>query len=159
MKLKKIIDEDFINYKKPSMTLFTAYCSFKCCFGCKKIFCQNLPIIKDKTIDVPNDEIVKRYINNNLTEAIVFSGLEPFDQFGELFELIKAFRHSTDDDIVIYTGYEEDEIEIFLTILKEYKFKNIIIKFGRFNPDYNEVHKDEVLGVNLIGHQYGKKIS
>ncbi len=65
------------------------------------------------------------------------------------------------DDIVIYTGYTEEEV---VTNFKNYflllqKYPNIIIKFGRFIPD-QKAHFDEVLGVNLrSNNQYAKKIS
>jgi len=30
MIIKGLIDEDFVNYKKPSMTIMMPYCTFKC---------------------------------------------------------------------------------------------------------------------------------
>ena len=41
MKLKGIIFEDFINYKKPSMILEFPYCDFKCDKECGEQVCQN----------------------------------------------------------------------------------------------------------------------
>ena len=62
-----------------------------------------------------------------------------------------------DDDIVIYTGYYENEIKDKIDILKQYK--NIVVKFGRYIPNDTE-HYDSVLGINLANkEQYGKKIS
>ena len=46
---------------------------------------------------------------NGLAQAIVFGGLEPFDQFDELIHLIDLLRAATEVPIVIYTGYTEDE--------------------------------------------------
>ena len=61
------------------------------------------------------------------------------------------------DDIVIYTGYNLNEIEDKVNILKNYK--NIIIKFGRFIPN-NKIHYDEILGVYLASdNQYALKIN
>ena len=79
------------------------------------------------------------------------------DQFLELLECIEALREKTMDDIVVYTGYDKNEIEEHLMTLK--KYKNIIIKYGRFIPG-QQVHFDEVLGVYLASdNQHAEKIS
>ena len=104
------------------------------------------------------EEIVKIYLDNPLTSAIVFGGLEPFDSYKEMVELMKEFRKHTEDDIVIYTGYNKTEILSQVSFLS-LMWKNIIIKFGRFIPN-TEQHFDEVLGVKLFGdNQYAEKIS
>ena len=79
-------------------------------------------------------------------------------QFEEVYDLIKYFRNNNcNDDFVIYTGYNEDEIKEQVNQLKE--FSNIIIKFGRFVPNQKK-HYDNVLGVELASlNQYGKRIS
>ena len=113
--------------------------------------------VKQPTIDYPIEKIIDRYINNPITSAIVCAGLEPFDSWEDLLELVTAFREKTNDDFVIYTGYKEEEIEDKVNILKQ--FPNIIIKFGRFVPNQSS-HKDEILGVTLASpNQYAKKIS
>lgn len=81
-------------------------------------------------------------MKNDLTSAIVFSGLEWMDQFFELIECIEAFREKTDDDIIVYTGYDKEEITEHIMTLK--KFKNIVVKYGRFIPN-QEKHYDKVL--------------
>ena len=54
MKVKDIIDEDFTNYKAPSMFIATCYCNWKCCReqGISESICQNNPIVKQKNIDI-----------------------------------------------------------------------------------------------------------
>ena len=160
MQVKTIIDEDFTNYKNPSMFIATCYCNWKCCVeqGLDKSICQNSEIAQQKNIEVSADEIFSRYISNSITNALVVGGLEPFLQFEEIYELIKYFRdNNCNDDIVIYTGYYDYEIQNEINILKQYP--NIIIKFGRFKPNQKS-HYDDVLGVNLISdNQYGEKIS
>lgn len=159
MKIRNLMDEDIVNYKKTSMFIATCYCDFKCCkeLGLDICICQNSPIAQSKIIDMSNERIVKRYMKNKLTHAIVFGGLEPFKQFDEMIELIKCFREQTEDDIVIFTGYYENEIEKEIEELKQYE--NIIIKFGRYIPGHI-VHFDTVLGVNLASdNQYAVKIS
>ena len=105
MILKEIKDEDFVNYRKPSMFLGFPRCSFKCDIENGKQVCQNSALATSPDINVPLDEIIERYINNPITEAIVIGGLEPFDTFTQLYKFIKTFRNVTDDDIVVYTGY------------------------------------------------------
>ena len=81
-------------------------------------------------------------MKNDLTSAIVFGGLEWLDQYLELLECVEAFREKTDDDIIVYTGYDKHEIEEKIILLK--KYKNIIVKFGRFIPNQKK-HFDKVL--------------
>lgn len=157
MKIKGIISEDFINYKKPSMVIEFPYCDFKCDKECGQQVCQNSKLAHSPTHNIPIDKIVLSYLKNDITQAIVFQGLEPFDSKEDLYQLIKFFRKYTDDDIVIYTGYTELELDSDIQILKRL-FKNIIIKFGRFVPN-QPFHFDEVLGVTLASpNQYTKKI-
>ena len=157
MKIKGIISEDFVNYKKPSMVIEFPYCSFKCDKECGQQVCQNSKLVQSPTYDIPINKIVLHYLKNDIIEAIVMQGLEPFDSKENLYQLIKFFRKYTDDDIIIYTGYTENELDLEIQFLKRV-FKNIIIKFGRFIPDQPH-HYDEILGVILTSpNQYAKKV-
>lgn len=158
MKIKGITDEDFVNYKLPSMFIATCSCSFKCERECgAEGMCQNHPLATSPSIDFPDDKIVQRFLSNDISKAVVFGGLEPFDQFDELLQLISKFREFTYADIVIYTGYTEREIESKIRTLSQ--FNNIIIKCGRYIPNQTS-HYDEILGVDLASdNQYAKRIS
>ena len=158
IKIRGLVDEDFVNYKKPAMFIAFPYCTFKCDVECGYSVCQNSSLVTNsEIIDIDEQKIVNRYIDNPITTSIVISGLEPFDSYKDLFILIKAFREKTLDDIIIYTGYNKNEIENSIEELKQ--FKNIFIKFGRFIPN-QEKHYDEVLQVTLASpNQYGEKIS
>ena len=158
MKLRGYIEEDFTNYKKPSMFLITPYCDFKCCIENGNNICQNMDVIKAPIIDVDNDELIKRYLNNPITKSIVFGGLEPMDSFEEVIEFINTLRwdYNCFDDVVIYTGYNADEI--IDQCMRLSKFANVIVKFGRFIPDQKS-HFDEVLGVELASpNQYAVEL-
>ena len=159
MTLKDIVDENFQDYKKTSMFIATCRCNWKCCTecGCDITMCQNSSIAKQPNIKISNEEIVKRYLNNPITSAIVIGGLEPFDQYDELYFLIRDIRKETNDDVVIYSGYRIEEI--FEEVNNLRVFSNIIIKFGRYVPNSTPRY-DEVLGVTLASdNQYAKKIS
>lgn len=158
MIVKNIIDEDFTNYKECSMFIGCPRCSFKCEKECNcKGMCQNTNLVKSPDIEVDDITLVNRYINNPLSRAIVFGGLEPFDTWDELYHLIIKFRRVTSDPIIIFTGFYESEISNKLEQLK--KFENIIIKFGRYIPN-QEKHFDKVLGIYLASNnQYAEKIS
>lgn len=159
MKIKTLLDEDFINYKfSPSMLIAFPNCTFKCEKDCGQKCCQNSKLAQTKNIEVGVDEIIRRYLDNKLTRAIVCGGLEPFDSWDDLFELVLGVRNAECyDPIIIYTGYKYDEIESKITILKA--FRNIIVKFGRFIPN-EQKHLDPVLGVELASqNQYAVKIS
>ena len=158
MIIKGIIDEDLINYKKPSMVIEMPNCDFKCDKECGKKICQNSNLALAPDMEVPAQEIIERYLENDITQAIVFQGLEPFDSVKDLIYFITAFRTKSLDDVVIYTGYTEDEVQSYIKILK-LSFKNIIIKFGRFIPNQPH-HTDFILGVELASpNQYAVKIS
>lgn len=157
MLLKNIIEEDFVNYKKPCMFLATCYCDWKCCIDDDTCHCQNSDLALMENIEEDEDELIERYLKNSISESIVFAGLEPMLQIDEVLSFIKKFRLKSNDDIVIYTGYYEDEIKEELEALKQYP--NIIVKFGRYKSGQAS-HFDEVIGVSLVNkEQYAKKIS
>lgn len=157
MVLKGFIEEDICNYKKPSMFLGTPSCSFKCEKECGEKVCQNSALATSPAKYYLDENLIRRYLANPITSAVVIGGLEPFDSFDMVFDFIKLFRKKTDDDIVIYTGYNKDEIE--LEVLQLERFPNIYIKFGRFIP-HQKSRFDEVLGVELASdNQYGERIS
>jgi hypothetical protein len=172
MKIKGLVDEDFVNYKKPSMYIAFPNCTFKCDKEAGCSICQNSSLAHEPDITISFIEIVSRYVKNPITKAVVFGGLEPFDLFMDLLYLIEEFRKYTNDDIVIYTGYTETELENGYFIYDNYnsntrkkayqllkKIPNIIIKYGRFIPN-QEKHYDEVLGVELASpNQYARRIS
>lgn len=156
MNIKGIVYEDFVNYKKPSMFIAFPSCTFKCEKESGVRCCQNSALAKQENIEVSPRDLVQKYIQNPITHAIVIGGLEPLDSLYELEKLIQTIRDETDDDIVIYTGYTEEEAKIPLTLIGVYRYNNIIIKFGRYVPN-TKPHFDSLLGVNLMGDgQYAK---
>ncbi len=161
MIVKTIVDEDFVNYKVPSMYIGTAFCDGKCCreAGIPLSVCQNDAWRGSATIAMDDDIIIQRYLSNDITKALCLAGLEPFEQFDELLCLVSKLRteYHCNDTVVIYTGYNLTEIMPEVDALK--KFENIIIKFGRYVPNQSK-HFDEVLGVYLASdNQYAERIS
>ena len=173
MKIKGIIDEDFVNYKKPSMFIAFPNCTFKCEkeAGCE--ICQNSKLALSPDLNIEESTLIKRYLSNPITKAIVFGGLEPFDSLFDIQAFLNCLRRQFNciDTVIIYTGYTEKEIKegkiyeaiknnpsyiehILNNILKE---KNLIIKYGRFIPN-QEKHFDPILGINLASpNQYAKE--
>lgn len=177
MLVKGIIDTDIVNYKKISMTIEFPFCSFKCDKECGRAVCQNSPLANESNIEIPCETIIERYLDNSLTEAIVFQGLEPLDSLKDVFDFIVTLRgrYRCNDDVVIYTGYTKEEVDMF-TLSSMYPFMNgtctgnikitkmlkstgnIIIKYGRYIPD-QKPHYDEVLGINLASdNQYAERL-
>lgn len=172
MKIRGLIDESFADYKKPAMYIAFPYCSFKCdqLNGCQ--VCQNSRLAQEPIVDVTKEELIERYLANPITQAIVLSGLEPFDSILDLISFVDAVRnkYQCNDDIVIFTGYTQAEVENgkygdgneelgknFWEYLQN--FPNIYIKFGRYVAN-DESHFDGILGINLAStNQYGVKIS
>lgn len=160
MFIKGIIDEDFVNYKKPAMVIEFPYCDFKCDKEYGKSICQNSPLAKIRNIKVEEGYIIEKYLKNPITEAIICQGLEPLDTMVMLFLFIKKFREFSDDDLVIYTGYnkEEERPQDLINFIKRNQYKNIIIKYGRYIPGQIP-HYDEILGVKLASdNQYAERL-
>ena len=156
IKIKSILEYDIVNYYKPNMFIIFPNCTFKCEKDCGIECCQNSTLVNSKTIEIDIDKIIYKYINNPLTHAVVCGGLEPFDSFSDLLKLITKLRAVNDDDIVIYTGYNKDEISMYLKELSP--FNNIVIKYGRYIPNSKTIY-DSVLGVNLASdNQYAERL-
>jgi hypothetical protein len=158
MIIKQIRDEDFTNYKKPSMVIGFPTCDWKCEKECGiKGLCQNSSLASAPNIKMSPNDIIIRYMNNPITKAVVLAGLEPFDSWNELQCFVLNFRYWSSDDIVIYTGYNKNEIDQeklkWLAL-----YEPVIIKYGRFIPN-QEPHYDEVLGIKLASNnQYAEEL-
>lgn len=148
MTIKGIKDEDFTNFKLPSMFISTACCSFKCETESGVRCCQNSGLAKQSAFETDDSWMILRYLSNPITKAIIFGGLEPMDQFQELCGFLQKLRelHGCTDPVVIYTGYEPEEIGPEVEVLRN--FKPLIVKFGRFIPNQPSKY-DETLGVML----------
>ena len=141
------------------MFIIMPHCSFKCDKENGCLMCQNSSLVHEPTHNVDTRLMVTRYIENPITKAVTFGGLEPLDTIEDVLEFVDILRniYKNEDDVVIYTGYTEEE----LINNKDYKlileYGNIIIKYGRFRPNQTP-HYDEVLGVNLISdNQYARR--
>ena len=145
MRVKGIIEEDFTNFKLPSMFINTCFCDFKCCtesnLGIE--VCQNAPLAQADTKEIPDTVIYQHFSTNPITKAVVIGGMEPMLQIDEVESLIRLFRASGDKSPFVR--------------LRKYKF--IIVKFGRFIPDRQHRY-DNVLGIELSSdNQYAEQIS
>lgn len=157
MRIKDIISEDFVNYKVPSMEILFPYCTFKCNRDAGRCVCQNEHMTNQCTIEISATKVVEMFMENDITKAIVCAGLEPMDSFDDLIEMISELRKVSDYDVVVYTGYNANEIEDKLHELR--KYKNIVVKFGRFVPN-DESRFDDTLGITLASkNQYAERIS
>lgn len=156
--IKQIVPEDFVNYKRPSMFIATSLCDWKCCKEADLPIgvCQNCPLAQEQTITMDIERIVCQYLKNSISEAVVFGGLEPMLQYEEVYNFIDVLRsYDTKSDIVIYTGYNHDEV--FEEVEELSVFEDIIFKFGRYIPGHTP-HYDEILGVELASdNQYARR--
>lgn len=158
MRVKAIVTEWFQDYKVPSMFIAFPKCSFKCEKDCGKRVCQNSKLARSEDIDVDVKYIINKYLGDPITKAIVCGGLDPIDDFDELFDLIFTLRHTygCNDTVVVYTGYTPEEIRPEIGALKH--LGNIIIKFGRYIPN-RPMRYDDVLGVRLSSdNQYAEVV-
>jgi len=159
--LTGVMEENFNDYKLPSMLISTGFCDDKCSKdlfkskyerGCS--LCHNDKLVE--TTPYTFRELLETYTANIITKALVIAGKEPMKEFYILLELVKYFRTLSSDDIVIYTGYNKFEV---LDKIKELeKFPNIIVKYGRWIPYTKKIY-DEVLGIELWScNQYAERL-
>ena len=156
IELKGIIWQDTVNYKKISTTLMFPKCSFKCGVD----YCQNSELAATPVLTVPIDTIMEQYLNDPISQAIVLQGLEPLDSPIDIYTVAAALKdYNCQDDLVIYSGYDKDEINPhYFETLSSLVPGHLIIKWGRYIPN-QEKHFDEVLGVYLASdNQYGEVI-
>lgn len=161
MLVKTVLEERFDDYRLPSLYIGCVSCNGKCAAeGRFSIdMCINDVWRKTPNVRVDDDVIIRRYLRNPITSAVVFGLLEPMEQFDEVYAFVEKLRinYQCDDDVVIYTGYTEKECQEAGWIEKLSGFHNIVIKFGRFIPNH-AAHFDEVLGVKLASdNQYAIK--
>lgn len=158
MRIKGFREEDFVQYSKPVMFIGTCFCNWKCCLEQRldKSICQNSALATVPLLNIDNETLIERYLANPITKGIVFGGLEPFDQYEEIYDFINDFREESEDEVIIYTGYNLEEIIDQVTELKD--FGNIIVKFGRYIPNSQKIY-DKVLGVTLASdNQYAMRL-
>ena len=112
MRLVNLIEESFTEYKKPHMLLGFPLCSFKCDHEYGNKICQNSELARAEKIEIPVEDVVARYLSNDITKAIVLAGLEPFDSYTDVIGLLEELRSKNGcyDDVVIYTGYKPEEL-------------------------------------------------
>ena len=115
MRVKTIVDEDFTNYKKPAMFIGTISCGGKCCIeaGIPLSVCQNDGWRASAPISIDDEQLCLRYLNNPLTESIVFGGLEPLEQFDEWIQQLATYGNV----IVKFGRYIPNQKHIFDEVL------------------------------------------
>ena len=150
MKLKGMTDEDFLQYKKPSLLLVFPTCTFKCCIECGSQVCQNWSLAMAPMMEVSSDTIIQRYLSNPITQAIVCGGLEPFDSFDELFQFIELSEYFQDLD---WTKNEKRTDLFFRLIEKQYnkylqERKDKQEKIGEMYGDTIEFSKYKLIPVS-----------
>lgn len=99
---------------------------------------------------------------NPITEAIVLQGLEPLDSLVDVYTVAAAIKNfNCKDDLIIYTGYNRNELSNTSIILKDLACctqGHLIIKWGRYIPNQTP-HIDPILGVKLASdNQYAEVI-
>ena len=161
MQYKNIIFDDVVNYRETSMFIGTCFCDWKCCkeIGADICLCQNSSAYCMKIKEIDNEKLVRKYLKLGTMHAVVLGGFEPLwdNSWNDVLAFLKCFRAATHDDIVVYTGYREDEVADKVEQLKA--LGNVIVKFGRYKPN-QKPHRDDVLGVDLANdEQYAKRIS
>ena len=128
--VKDVIDEDFINYKKPNMFVATSTCTFKCEKEDCNVHCQNSKIVKQKTIkenlNVRQLEALVQRLNENVpreTKKIdkdIFT-LEKESELRELFgTAVKITKNNEKEKGKIEIEfYSKDDLERILKLLED----------------------------------------
>ena len=154
----KDVVEVFQDYKKSALLFSCCFCDWKCCkeAGIPISVCQNQSICSQRTITL-SFESVLRMVNNSITDAIIFGGLEPFEQIDEVVRCIEYLRFNfVSKPVIIYTGFYPEEINE--NTLDRLSLSHVILKCGRYIPNLPPVY-DEVLGITLASNnQYGVQL-
>jgi hypothetical protein len=127
----------FNDYKKVGLYVPTSCCTFKCVTEAKEkgiefIECQNHALLGCNKINMSAKDIYNMVQEDVFVEAVILSGLDPLDSFEETIEFIDEFRKLSDMEIVIFTGYKEEEISNKMSLLS--KYNGITMKVGRYDP-------------------------
>lgn len=150
MLLIDVKTDNITDYKKTSMYLVFPYCSGKCGPECQNKHLRNI----SQYIQVRPSDIVDLYATLKTHEAIVMGGLEPLDSIDDVIDIIKEFNNiSKPCDIVIYTGYTEEEYKSkfeldIIDAVKSQKNK-VIVKIGRYDSSKKPGWFSNELGVEL----------
>ena len=144
------IKETFNDFLSPSLLVAVKKCDYKCCKEANIAIstCHNYSLDLEKEIDIKNEYLFNKFINNKFVESLGFAGKEPMLDiyFYDIEKYIEYHRKFDNSPIFIYTGYYENEIIEKINILK--KYENIYIKIGRFIPN-KQSYKDDLTGVIL----------
>lgn len=148
--------DNLVDYKKTSILLVFPYCSGKCGPNCQNWNLRKLH--QTDYINVTSQDIVQLYKSLDTHNAVVMAGLEPLDSLDDVLSIIDRINLQRKAcDIVIYTGYTEEEYnERFeQKIIKAFKAnsrypnKKLIVKIGRYDEDFKKSWHSDILGVNL----------
>lgn len=149
--------DNITDYKKTSLLIAFPYCTGKC-KGCQNEHLR----LSNTAISVSAKNIAKLYDNVQSNKAIVMAGLEPFDSFADVLDIISTVgKHSKRScDFVVYTGYNEQEykkrfekklVQMFKEDYMPYhKDGCLIVKIGRYDNEDREAWYNNTLGVDLI---------
>lgn len=156
MLLIDVKTDNITDYKETSVLLIFPYCSGKCGNACHNKYLQNLS--ENEYLHTTSKAIKQLYEGLSTHKAIVMAGLEPFDSFDDVLDIVKTICSSHKAcDIVIYSGYKKDEYdETFKDKLLAcyfdyniYNNKKLIVKLGRYDEKHKNSWHSVILGVSL----------
>lgn len=79
-----------------------------CSRGCPGCISPELQAYEGNALEV--DQIIKLFPKDCNADGLTISGGEPFDQVDGVAELIYWFIHNVSEDVLIFTGYTEEEL-------------------------------------------------
>ncbi len=106
MQIHQIIERSRANGLGIRFTLWVQGCS-RFCHNCANPETHDPQCGYELSVDTIFSMITK---NLGSIEGVSISGGEPLDQFEEIFLLIKKIKEETDLSVIIWTGYELEEI-------------------------------------------------
>lgn len=117
-----------------------------------------LNISGDSTQNFSDEEILKKFSEDDETEAIVIVGSDPMDKVDALrsfmFSARKFFSPNSRPRIIIYTKYFEDELNtkywngVKCELLY---YGNTFLKYGRSFKTDKKAYFNNFLGIKLLG--------
>lgn len=105
MNIHVYVESSYSNGPGSRFVIWTQGCSIKC----KNCFNTDTHSF-EKRNDLSINYIISKIKNSTNIEGVTISGGEPFDQFKDLFELVKKIKSETNLSILVYSGYSFDYI-------------------------------------------------
>lgn len=129
LKIHDIVPRSFVNGPGPRACIWLQGCSLACpgCFNPETHSFESGQLVDVK-------EIAEQILSFPALEGLSISGGEPLQQAEGLLELLRIIKEGSQLSILIFSGFEPEEIESFPVSAELYKLVDVIVA-GRYKQE------------------------